>query len=75
LNKALLDTDILSEIIKGFDQTVAGNAKGYRRAFGHYVLDASITLKCVVTERDAAKARQLRDDFRDAVCELTAPGF
>jgi len=26
LNKALLDTDILSEIIKGFDQTIARNA-------------------------------------------------
>ena len=29
MNKALLDTDILSEIIKGFDQTVARNAATY----------------------------------------------
>jgi hypothetical protein len=36
VNKSLLDTDILSEIIKGFDQTVASNAATYRRAFGHY---------------------------------------
>jgi hypothetical protein len=29
-----------------------------------YVLDASVALKWVLTEPDAAKARQLRDDFR-----------
>ncbi len=36
LNKALLDTDILSEIGKAKDATVAANAKTYRRSFGHY---------------------------------------
>ena len=38
-----------------------------------YVLDASIALKWVFTEPDAAKARQLRDDFRNALHELIAP--
>jgi predicted nucleic acid-binding protein len=38
-----------------------------------YVLDASVALKRVLTESDAAKARQLRDDFRNAVHELIAP--
>jgi predicted nucleic acid-binding protein len=38
-----------------------------------YVLDASIALKWVLAEPDAAKARQLRDDFRNAVHELIAP--
>ncbi|HZW32295.1 MAG TPA: type II toxin-antitoxin system VapC family toxin [Isosphaeraceae bacterium] len=38
-----------------------------------YVLDASIALKWVLSEPDAAKARQLRDDFRNAVHELIAP--
>jgi predicted nucleic acid-binding protein len=38
-----------------------------------YVLDASVALKWVLNEPDAAKARQLRDDFRNAVHELTAP--
>ena len=36
MNKALIDTDILSEIGKAKDATVAGNAKTYRRSFGHY---------------------------------------
>jgi tRNA(fMet)-specific endonuclease VapC len=32
VNKALLDTDILSEIAKGVDQIVARNATAYRQA-------------------------------------------
>ena len=36
MNKALIDTDILSEIGKAKDATVAANAKTYRRSFGHY---------------------------------------
>lgn len=40
LNKALLDTDILSEIGKAKDPIVANNAKTYRRSFGHYTLSA-----------------------------------
>jgi tRNA(fMet)-specific endonuclease VapC len=47
LNKALLDTDILSEIIKGVDQTVAGHATNYRRAFGHYTLSAITVMEIV----------------------------
>jgi tRNA(fMet)-specific endonuclease VapC len=47
LNKAILDTDILSEIIKGVNQTVAANAKTYRRAFGHYTLSAVTVMEIV----------------------------
>jgi predicted nucleic acid-binding protein len=47
LNRALLDTDILSEIIKGFDQTVAANARNYRRAHGHYTLSAVSVMEIV----------------------------
>jgi hypothetical protein len=36
LNKALIDTDVLSEIGKARDATVAANAKTYRRSFGHF---------------------------------------
>jgi tRNA(fMet)-specific endonuclease VapC len=47
LNKALLDTDILSEIIKGFDRTVAGNATNYRTTFGRYTLSAISVMEVV----------------------------
>jgi tRNA(fMet)-specific endonuclease VapC len=47
LNKALLDTDILSEIGKAKDATVATNAKTYRRSFGHYTLSAVSVMEIV----------------------------
>jgi tRNA(fMet)-specific endonuclease VapC len=47
LNKALLDTDILSEIGKAKDATVAANATTYRRSFGHYTLSAVSVMEIV----------------------------
>jgi len=47
VNKSLLDTDILSEIIKGFDQTVARNAATYRQSYGHYTLSAITVMEIV----------------------------
>jgi len=38
VTKALLDTDILSEVEKGSDPTVARNATTYRSAFGRSTL-------------------------------------
>jgi predicted nucleic acid-binding protein len=38
-----------------------------------YVLDASVALKWVLIEPDAARARQLRDEFRNGIHELIAP--
>ena len=40
MNKSLLDTDILSEIGKGIDPTVARHAAAYLSAFGCYTLSA-----------------------------------
>ena len=40
MNKSLLDTDILSEIGKGIDPTVARHAASYLSAFGRYTLSA-----------------------------------
>ena len=38
MNKVLLDTDILSEIVKGTDPKAVGNAAAYRSAFGRYTI-------------------------------------
>jgi predicted nucleic acid-binding protein len=38
-----------------------------------FTLDASVAVKWVLPEPDAAEARQLRDDFRNGVHELIAP--
>lgn len=60
LNKALLDTDVLSEIGKAKDPTVAANAKIYRRSFGHYTL-STVTVMEVVSgfQRTQAAGRLL----------------
>ena len=47
MNKALLDTDILSEIGKAKDATVAANAKTYRRSFGHYTFSTVSVMEVV----------------------------
>lgn len=47
MNKALLDTDMVSEIGKSRDQVVASNAKTYRRSFGHYTLSTVTVMEVV----------------------------
>ena len=47
MNKALLDTDILSEIGKAKDATVAANAKTYRRSFGYYTFSTVSVMEVV----------------------------
>jgi tRNA(fMet)-specific endonuclease VapC len=38
MGKALLDTDIFSEVLKGVDPTVAARKTAYLAAFGHYTV-------------------------------------
>jgi hypothetical protein len=64
LNQAILDTDILSEIIKGVDQTVAANAKTYRRAFGHYIVSAVTVMEVIRGYQRKQATRQLQPTFR-----------
>jgi tRNA(fMet)-specific endonuclease VapC len=57
VNKGLLDTDILSEIIKGIDPTVAHNAAAYYQAFGQFTLSA-------VTVMEIVQGFQKKQSFR-----------
>lgn len=57
MNKALLDTDILSEIGKGKNPSVTANARTYRRAFGHYSFSTVSVLEIV---RGYQKSQQLQ---------------
>jgi tRNA(fMet)-specific endonuclease VapC len=61
LNKALLDTDIVSEIVKGVDPTVAAHAKTYRRAFGHYTISAVTVMEVVRGYQRKQATRQLQN--------------
>jgi tRNA(fMet)-specific endonuclease VapC len=47
VSKALLDTDILSEVFKAVNPTVSRNATAYRQAFGRYTLSAITVMEIV----------------------------
>lgn len=47
MDKALLDTDIFSEILKGMDQNVVAKATAYRAAFGHYTISTITVMEIV----------------------------
>jgi tRNA(fMet)-specific endonuclease VapC len=47
VDKALLDTDMLSEILKGIDQRVVAHAVAYRAAFGRYTISAITVMEIV----------------------------
>jgi tRNA(fMet)-specific endonuclease VapC len=47
VDKALLDTDIFSEILKGIDQNVVTHATAYRTAFGRYTISVITVMKIV----------------------------
>ncbi len=47
MNKALLDTDIYSEILKGINQTVVGNATAYRRIHGTLTFSVITVIKVI----------------------------
>lgn len=47
LNKAILDTDIFSEITKGVNQTVVAQATAYRTAFTRYTISAVTFMEVV----------------------------
>jgi tRNA(fMet)-specific endonuclease VapC len=47
VNKALLDTDILSDPFKGINVNVGRNASAYRQAFGYLTLSAITVMEIV----------------------------
>jgi len=47
MDKALIDTDIFSEILKGLDQNVVAKAVAYRSTFGRYTISVITVLEIV----------------------------
>ena len=60
MNEALLDTDTLSEIGKGINPTVAGNAAAYRRAFGQYTTSAVSVMEIIRGFQRTGSMRRLQ---------------
>ena len=58
--KALLDTDTLSEIGRGINATITGNATAYQRIFGQYTTSVVSVMEIVRGFQRASRTRRLR---------------
>ncbi len=65
MNKALLDTDTLSELSKGINLTVTHNGITYRRSHGRYTLTT-------ITVMEIVKGFQKKQDTRRLNAFLTS---
>jgi tRNA(fMet)-specific endonuclease VapC len=61
LNKALIDTDVFSEIVKGLNPTVAARAMTYRNVFSRYTISAVTFMEMIRGYQKKQAARQLHD--------------
>lgn len=66
MNKALVDTDIFSEVLKAIDPNVARNAGAYRQAHGVLTL-SSITVMEVVRGFEKRQSRRKLQAFLSAI--------
>lgn len=66
MNKALLDTDILSEIGKGIDPTVVRNAIAYREAHGFLTLSVISVMEVIQGYQRVGASLRIQS-FRDAI--------
>ena len=66
MNKALLDTDILSEVGKGIDQTVARNATAYRQAYGFLTLSVISVMEIILGYQRVGGSSRIQA-FRNAI--------
>jgi tRNA(fMet)-specific endonuclease VapC len=68
LNKALLDTDIYSEVLKSVDPTVTRNATAYRQAHGILTVSA-VTVTEIVRGFQRNQSQRKLQDFLAAVAQ------
>lgn len=73
MNKALLDTDIFSEITKGVNQTVVGHAKAYRAVHGRYTISAVTFMEVVRGYQRRQASRQMQSFLAAIVSEEVLP--
>jgi predicted nucleic acid-binding protein len=73
LNKAILDTDIFSEITKGVNQTVAAHAAAYRTAFTRYTISAVTLMEVIRGYQKKQASRQLQSFLAAIVSEEVIP--
>lgn len=73
MNKSLLDTDILSEILKGISPIVARNAAAYRQVFGHYSLSSITVMEVISGLQRHQSSRRIQKFLDDIIAEEVLP--
>jgi tRNA(fMet)-specific endonuclease VapC len=73
LNKALLDTDIFSEIVKGMNPVIAANATAYRKALGRYTVSAVTVMEMARGYQQKQATRQLQQYLSAIASEDVLP--
>jgi tRNA(fMet)-specific endonuclease VapC len=66
VNKSLLDTDILSEVSKGINPIVVGNANAYRKAHGFLTLSVISVMEAIQGYQRIGAANRIQA-FRNAI--------
>ena len=66
MNKSLLDTDILSEVSKGINQTVTRNATAYRQAHGFLTLSVISAMEVIQGYQRIGASNRIQA-FRNAI--------
>ena len=73
MNKALLDTDIYSEVLKAINQTVVQNATTYRQAFGKFTLSVVTVMEVVSGLQRVQAAKRIQNFLAAVALEETLP--
>lgn len=73
MNKALLDTDIFSELGKGVDQTVARHGAAYWATFGRYTISVITVMEVVRGLQKKQATRQLQTFLSHIASEEVLP--
>jgi tRNA(fMet)-specific endonuclease VapC len=69
VNKALLDTDILSEFLKGINTIVVRNSTAYRQAFGYYSLSSITVMEVISGLQRNQSSRRIQKFLDDIIAE------
>ena len=73
MNRALIETDIFSEITKGVNPTVAAHAAAYRQAFSRYTISAVSYMEMVRGYQKKQATRPLRNFLVAVASEEVIP--
>jgi tRNA(fMet)-specific endonuclease VapC len=69
VNKALIDTDIFSELGKGVNQTIVGHGATYRVAFGRYTISVITVMEIVRGFQKKQSPRRLQTFLTNVASE------